>query len=188
MYVGQWFISSRRPRETFWGGNSFGALGVRSASSPGGGSLLCSWSGTLRATFSAFFATSTKDTTIFCSTTDRTITGKERPLVFLSCFLLLVMLEADANGGQRNWRLDHEACETKLKSVRLKSGFVLVCNIAGCPFLLRQGRIQQVRLGGGSISVIFGKQVSLRVNNCKRGEICFTTLLWQSNEQISSGT
>jgi len=43
-----------------------------------------------------------------------------------------------------------------------------------------QGRIQPVSLGG-AISAIFGSQVSFRVHYCKRDEVYFTTLLWQSN-------
>jgi len=40
-----------------------------------------------------------------------------------------------------------------------------------------QGRNQPVRLGGGTISVILGSQVLLRVRYCKRDEVYFTTLL-----------
>jgi len=39
-----------------------------------------------------------------------------------------------------------------------------------------QGRIQPGSLGG-TISVIFGSQISLRVHYCKRDEVYFTTLL-----------
>jgi len=45
-----------------------------------------------------------------------------------------------------------------------------------------QGRIQPISLGG-AISVTFGSQVSLRVHYSKRGEVYFTTLLWQNNGQ-----
>jgi len=44
-----------------------------------------------------------------------------------------------------------------------------------------QGRIQPVRLGEGAISIIFGIQVSQRLRYCKRYEVYFTKLLWQSN-------
>jgi len=39
----------------------------------------------------------------------------------------------------------------------------------------------QAKFRGGAISVIFGNQVSLRVQYCKRDEVYFTTLLWQNN-------
>ena len=47
-------------------------------------------------------------------------------------------------------------------------------------FINIQWRIQPVRLGG-TISVIFGSQVSLRVHYCTRDEVYFTTLLWENS-------
>ena len=48
-------------------------------------------------------------------------------------------------------------------------------------FMLSQGWIQPVR-SGDAISVMFGSQVSLRVQYWKRSEVCLTTLLRQNNE------
>ena len=47
-------------------------------------------------------------------------------------------------------------------------------------FRQHQGRIQPVRLGGGTISVIFAGPVPLWVHYCERDEVYFTTLLWQN--------
>ena len=52
----------------------------------------------------------------------------------------------------------------------------LRCMLLSC-ILLDQEQIQPVRLGGGAISVIFGRQVRSRVHYCKRDEVYFTTLL-----------
>jgi len=43
-----------------------------------------------------------------------------------------------------------------------------------------QVRIKSVNLGG-AISVVFGSQVSLRLHYYEKDEVCFTTLLWQTN-------
>jgi len=59
------------------------------------------------------------------------------------------------------------------------------CDVSGRGFsklsCQRQGQIQPVRLGG-TISVIFGGQVSIRVHHCKKDEVYITTLVWQDND------
>jgi len=46
----------------------------------------------------------------------------------------------------------------------------------------KRGRIQPVSVGG-AISAILGSQDSFRVHYCKKDEVYFTALLWQSNGQ-----
>ena len=53
--------------------------------------------------------------------------------------------------------------------------------VVGLTLSLGQGWIQPACLGG-AVSVIFGDHVSLRVHYYKRGEVYFTTLLWQNNK------
>ena len=74
------------------------------------------------------------------------------------------------NKNDRYWDLSLNCWSTFAQCVAPRLEIVFFCQ-----------RLLKLVVGRGSLSLLFGSQVSLRVHCCKRDGVYFATLLWQSN-------
>ena len=112
-------------------------------------------------------------------------------IVLLLCSFILTLLSCSTMSARyakwktkcffeiRHYFVFSFIAENCFKLLHAARGMHLHCMLLSC-ILRDQEQIRPVRLGG-AISVIFGRQVWSRVHYCKRDEVYFTILLWQSN-------